>query len=69
MRGGGRGRTAVLFCIAAVLLSRFVCLWQLLPVKEIDGTTSQDIFTILNIGEHTLGLIPRLHGSNYVVWE
>ena len=43
-----------------------LCLWQLLPVKEIDGSTSQDIFTILNIGEYILGLIPRLHGRECV---
>lgn len=26
---------------------------QLIPVKEIDGTTSQDIFTALNFGEES----------------
>ena len=45
--GEGRRRILSCFCLAEVCL----CLLQLLPVKEIDGSTSQDIFTILNIGE------------------
>ena len=57
---GGDGRTVEL--LSEVCL----CLWQLLPVKEIDGSTSQDIFTILNIGEYIFGLIPRLHGRECV---
>ena len=27
------------------------CVFQLLAVKEVDGTPSQDIFTVLSIGE------------------
>ena len=46
-------------CLKCLLVSLFCPLFllQLVPVKEIDGTTSQDIFTVLNFGKYFLIII------------
>ena len=40
---------------------------QAVPMKEIDGSTSQDIFTVLNFGELMLNLPPLVLKARHQV--